>query len=290
MTAVIDKLEQLAERDAVLAPLARSYAATLRLLTSPTGTAIAVFLDPADRLASGAIPLLHGRTIATDLGALRQLAADTTAIFVRSGVSEAGTLLDAIASDRLPLLDLARATLCADQENLQRLALAIQTSNQLVAVLGSVLVIPIAAALVRNNAAASPTRWQAGYCPVCAAWPTLAELRGLERERWLRCGRCGSGWRFPHQQCPFCGNSDHRRLGYFAEEGKQDSQRVEVCQACRGYVKTFATLGPWSQGEILWHDLTTVELDLVAAERDYRRPEGLGYPLAVQIVARELAA
>jgi hypothetical protein len=33
-----------------------------------------------------------------------------------------------------------------------------------------------------------------------------------------------------------------------------------------------------------------VELDLVAAERDYRRPEGLGYPLAVQIVARELAA
>ncbi|WP_448575703.1 formate dehydrogenase accessory protein FdhE [Thermomicrobium sp.] len=290
MSAVIEKLEQLAERDAVLAPLARSYAAALRLLSSLSGTAIAVLLDSADRLTSGAVPLLHGRTIAADLGALRQLAGETTALLVRDGIPEASTLYEAVARDRLALLELVQAAVCADQASLERLAAATPAADQLVAVLGSVLAIPVLAGLARNSAPVSPTHWRAGYCPVCAAWPTLAEFRGLERERWLRCGRCGSGWRFPHQECPFCGNSDHRRLGYFAEEGKQDSQRVEICQECRGYVKTFATLGPWSQGEILLHDLTTVELDLVAAERDYRRPGGLGYPLAVQIVARDLAA
>jgi len=63
-----------------------------------------------------------------------------------------------------------------------------------------------------------------------------------------------------------------------------------VCEQCRGYLKTFATLGPWSLGEILLQDLATVEFDFLAQDRGYQRPEGLGYPLEVQIVAQELLA
>jgi len=33
--------------------------------------------------------------------------------------------------------------------------------------------------------------WQQGYCPVCGAWPILAELRGVELARYLRCAACG---------------------------------------------------------------------------------------------------
>jgi len=45
--------------------------------------------------------------------------------------------------------------------------------------------------------------WEHGHCPLCGDWPTLAELRGLERERHLRCGRCGSDWR-SDARCPSC--------------------------------------------------------------------------------------
>ena len=36
--------------------------------------------------------------------------------------------------------------------------------------------------------------WSEGYCPLCGAWPALAEVRGIERSRYLRCGRCGAEW------------------------------------------------------------------------------------------------
>src|SRR5438552_1345771 len=49
-----------------------------------------------------------------------------------------------------------------------------------------------------------PSGWSRGYCPVCGAWPVLAELRGLERTRCLRCGRCGVDWQRPWLACVYC--------------------------------------------------------------------------------------
>jgi FdhE protein len=125
--------------------------------------------------------------------------------------------------------------------------------------------------------------WDAGYCPVCAAWPTLAELRGLSRERWLRCGRCGAGWRFPQQRCAFCATRDHRQIGYLAPEANRESRRAATCDACRGYLKTISTLDASSPAELAYQDLTTLELDVAALERDYARPETPGFPLAVTL-------
>jgi len=36
--------------------------------------------------------------------------------------------------------------------------------------------------------------WSRCDCPVCGAAPALAESRGLEQQRFLRCLRCGAGW------------------------------------------------------------------------------------------------
>ena len=55
--------------------------------------------------------------------------------------------------------------------------------------------------------------WGRGYCPACGAWPVLAEQRGLEQRRYLRCGLCASAWEVDRLLCPFCGNRDHLLLG-----------------------------------------------------------------------------
>ena len=46
----------------------------------------------------------------------------------------------------------------------------------------------------RRWAAAVPEGWVEPFCPICGAWPALAEVRGIERSRYFRCLRCGAGW------------------------------------------------------------------------------------------------
>ncbi len=107
---------------------------------------------------------------------------------------------------------------------------------------------------------------------VCGAWPSLGEFRGLEQVRFLRCGLCAMSWEFPRLQCPFCGNDDHRQLGYLHQEGEESKHRVATCDACRGYIKMVATLGPLEPVRLLVMDVATLPLDLVAAERGYAVP------------------
>jgi len=125
--------------------------------------------------------------------------------------------------------------------------------------------------------------WSNGYCPVCGAWPMLAEMRGLNREYWLRCGRCASEWQYNAGSCVFCGEEDHERLGYLAAENERESRRAVTCEECHGYVKTFASLGHLSVADIAAHDLSSVELDLAALEAGYSRPSATGFRLNVRV-------
>jgi formate dehydrogenase maturation protein FdhE len=52
-----------------------------------------------------------------------------------------------------------------------------------------------------------------------------------------------------------------------------EARKVETCSACRGYLKSVSTLRPWPGDEVALVDLATVDLDLVALERDFERPE-----------------
>jgi FdhE protein len=129
-----------------------------------------------------------------------------------------------------------------------------------------------------------PRHWPHGYCPVCAAWPILAERRGLDRSRRLRCGRCAGEWEIEWLICVYCGERDHRQLGSLVSEGDGERLKVETCASCVGYLKSIATLQAIPAFELLLRDLETVELDLVALERDYSRPEQNGFPLQVRVV------
>jgi FdhE protein len=125
-----------------------------------------------------------------------------------------------------------------------------------------------------------------GYCPICGAWPALAEARGLERERRLRCTRCGGDWRTEWLRCPYCGVRDHLQLGALAPEGAVETRKAETCAACRRYVKTVTTLAATPADEVALQDLATLELDLAALTHGYEGPQGLGCAMNVRITAR----
>ncbi|HET7342373.1 MAG TPA: formate dehydrogenase accessory protein FdhE, partial [Methylomirabilota bacterium] len=128
----------------------------------------------------------------------------------------------------------------------------------------------------------------------CGAWPTLAEARGLERARRLRCGRCAADWASRWLLCVYCGADDHARLrSLVLVDGAGATPHlapaaasVDACTACRGYLKTITTLVPTPADELGLVDLATVELDVVALEQDYRRPSGLGAPLGARVQVR----
>ena len=111
-------------------------------------------------------------------------------------------------------------------------------------------------------------RWNRGSCPTCGAQPGMAQLvpaAGVRR-RMLACGQCRTRWKHRRTACPHCGNEDERQLAVLEVEGGS-GLRLDVCEACKGYVKTSDA----SAGDLLLADWPTLHLDVVAAERGYQR-------------------
>jgi FdhE protein len=144
---------------------------------------------------------------------------------------------------------------------------------------------PVALPVLAACAARAGTRagWDRGYCPVCGAWPALAELRGLEASRQLRCARCGADWATAWLTCVFCGNDDHRELAGLVSEAAGAMRRVDTCTRCRGYLKSVTTLTARSHAEVVIEDMATVPYDVSALGEGACRPAGLATPLGVDL-------
>ena len=125
--------------------------------------------------------------------------------------------------------------------------------------------------------------WLEGYCPICGAWPAFAEIRGIERNRYFRCGGCGSEWQSHCLFCPYCAATDHNQLASLVPEQSGSRSVIDACNRCLGYLKAFTTLQGSPPARIILDDLATVELDCAAAERGYKRPPGAGYLLNVTV-------
>jgi len=283
--AQVDRLEALARADAVVAPLARLQAAALQIALDPQWSQALsreqVLVIPDEPLLHRQRLVLAPHIVAAALHALLDVA-------IQADIDGALAVRDALHTGAIDPFALIQAGMVVDASQFAQLARRAQVAPELLTTLGQVLALPLLHACGEVLASRTATRdWTVGYCSVCGAWPALAELRGLERERWLRCGRCGSAWQFPHQRCVFCGNDDFRTLHYLAPEGQQDALRAECCQRCRGYLKTVATLGALSHEAVLVRDLATLELDLAALDQQYQRTRVLGFPLVVHLVARD---
>jgi FdhE protein len=217
-------------------------------------------------------PLLHGVEIGVDRRSASR--------FVRRLARLAG--LDG-AAHRLDALDVLDAAIRQDDARIDAFAIGDPSRLRVVA---QVAAVPLLRECARTiGRAVSPTWWE-GYCPLCGAWPSLAEFRGLERKRWLRCGRCGTGWEVPWLRCPFCAETSHENLGYLAPADGETARKVEVCDTCKGYVKAEPTVRELPWWGVLLDDVATVALDVGALDRGYHRPERPGFELQVKIVAR----
>jgi FdhE protein len=229
-------------------------------------------------------PLLHGLRIEVDVAAARR--------WVRRLLDRArGTArVAASAARRLDVAAWLEAALRMDDDRIEALARAAGTDPAAARVLGHMAAWPLLHRSARALEPHAPHGWWHGVCPVCGAWPAYAEYRGLERRRWCRCGRCGTGWEIPWLRCPYCATGDHERLGYLAPENEGEShRRVEVCYACRGYLKAFTTVRPTPAWAVLLEDARTLHLDLAALDRGYRRPQRPRAVLDVRVVARRRA-
>ena len=111
-------------------------------------------------------------------------------------------------------------------------------------------------------------RWLRRYCPTCGSLPAMAQLVGHDpgRMRLLSCGCCGTRWQFARTGCPFC-DTNEQRLTSLAIEG-QSGLRIDHCESCSGYLKTYDGQGLEA---LLLSDWTSLHLDLIAHDRGLKR-------------------
>jgi len=279
------RLEQLAQTDPTLAPLVRLQAEAVRASADGTWDAGVPELDRQQ--AERGAPLLHGQTLQVDADRVRRLLGSLAKVAASQSAAGAGRdvrIGRAVAQGDVDLAVLLQGAIVQDADALGQVAAETDEDPALLATLAHFAALPLLQACGRRaEPIVSQVRWLAGSCPVCAAWPTLAELRGLERTGWLRCGRCGAGWRFAQLQCPYCENTDHRQIGYLAAEREREARRAMTCSACQGYLKTVTTIGPIALLEIGLMDAQTVELDVAALDEGYGRPDRPAFALDVSV-------
>jgi FdhE protein len=256
----------------------------VREATGDTAWRLALPEAPAD--GDGRTPLLAGVTLTVEVRRLRRWFASLLERAAASG-GPAGTLADVAHADTDRLAALLEAGLAQDAERLAALAQSVGADAGALQAVAAVAPIPLLRACGERWAARVPPTWNAGYCPVCGAWPILAEARGLERARRLRCVRCAADWATAWLRCPYCDTSDHHRLGALVPDATPQTRRVETCGVCRGYLKTITTLSPTPADDLAVLDLTTVELDLAAMTAGYARPARPACELTVKLVVEE---
>ena len=278
VTAAITQLTQLAAAQPDLRQAAALQAAFVRVMYAapapvapPTLTAEAA----AARLASG-MPLLHHLPLPCEAHHLhtvflRLCEATRTVRDLDSHLYT--TLAAAVSQRRLDLWTLGNALLTGAAKTLPPQLEAEGHPADLVLTLLRLALLPCLAQVTTQRAPLRANQpWSHGYCPTCGAWPVLAEQRGLEQLRYLRCGLCADSWQVDRLWCPFCTNRDHTMLGHLYVEGEEQKQRVAICNACQSYIKLRSTLTPFTPLQLLVEELALLHLDLIAMQKGYLPP------------------
>ena len=235
-----------------------------------------VWDDAVPDVAAGALPRLAGATLT--------IAPRDAARWLRRLIDTAAAHAPALAgaAERLDPLGALAAAVNLDVARVDALADAAALPREPLHATLPVLAYPWLERCGRRLNAADTT--SEAWCPTCGAWAALAEARGLDGARRLRCLRCGGDWAAAWMRCPFCGTTDHDRLRALAAESSEQTRRADGCAACGAWVKTVTTLTASAVTQLRLLDVATVDLDVAALSRDWQRPAGLGAPLGVRVV------
>ena len=231
------------------------------------------------------VPLLAGATLSMDITAAGRWSERLMRAAYRSGAPKMSTL-NGVEHKRLNTIDLFKSSLCQNGKWLREAAVELDVDADALQAVALLIPVPFLQACNRRWASSIAESWTEGYCPVCGAWPAFAEVRGIERSRYLRCGRCGGGWQAQCLSCSYCGMTDHEELVSLVPEKSGSNAAIDACKRCLGYVKTFTTLQGSPPANVMVDDLASVDLDIAALEQGYRRPEGAGYSLDIKIIPK----
>jgi FdhE protein len=259
-----------------------------------TGTRLPrVWLDtpkPSAALAKlrAGIPLLEDEPLFLDLEYVADLFERLLNVVLRRADADtnahAAPLIAAAADGRLDPGELFLEAMLRHSDHVATMSAAIDVDEDLLLSLACLAVAP----LLRGIAARSSpvieqldeqVAWRRGYCPACGGPPLLGELRGVELRLSLRCAACGLAWRAPRLCCPFCATDDHRALHTLQVEG-ENRFRVQACDRCFGYLKIGNAFDPLPAELLALDDLASIDLDVVAIERGYARPNTAGFRLS----------
>ncbi|MGZ5164709.1 MAG: formate dehydrogenase accessory protein FdhE [Burkholderiales bacterium] len=279
MMSPLDRVKDLRRRYPEWTPWLAVIGALLEEIEDPSWDA-AVPLGTLSQAST--VPLLAKADLQVDERAASRTFEKLTRAAARSSVPQMASVRSASYA-KLDVLRLFQAALNRDSEGLQEFASVAGADPDAFRAVAALAPMPFLHACNRHWASSLPESWVEGYCPICGAWPAFADVRGIERARYFRCGGCGAAWQAHCLFCPYCGTTDHEALGTLVPARSESNSAVDTCNGCRGYLKTFTTLQGSSPATVILDDLASVELDLAALERGYKRPSGAGYALDVTV-------
>jgi FdhE protein len=238
---------------------------------------------PSNLVSAGtATPLLAHAALSVPGRAVRRLFKELIRVASIDGTPAMKTLRATLTRD-LDVLALFTASLCQESHRLTDIADACGADGDALQAIAGVLPVPFLLSCHRRWVSSIPTSWVEGYCPLCGSWPAFAEVRGIERSRHLRCGRCGAEWYARALVCPYCAMSDHSGLVSFVPENNDAHAVIDACTRCHGYVKTLTRLQGCPPHTVMLEDLSSAALDIAAIGQGFTRPPGAGYHLGVTV-------
>ncbi|MDX1524533.1 MAG: formate dehydrogenase accessory protein FdhE [Anaerolineae bacterium] len=274
---VISALDELIDDNPELEKAVDFYEELLPLLYAarPTLDGLTLNIEAAQAKLREGVPLLWGEFRTADTLAVEpdlELFMTLCRLATEGGNQAGEILMRAVLDGELNLKAALSHTLTLDRAGLTTLARSLNVDLDLLEATTRYVLSPITWAYAGAfDQALDFGHWQRGYCPVCGDWPVLGELRGRDRLRYLRCGRCGLGWKFKRLQCVWCDNTNKKELSFLFDPD-QPTWRVEICDYCRGYVKTIITFDPLEADMLPVYDLKTMLMDQMAVNEGYKRP------------------
>jgi FdhE protein len=226
-----------------------------------------------EKMAEG-IPLLHELDLEPDWQGIEALLLRLASAVEKAG-GRAGPIRQALEAGRLSVAGILPRVVAGEHGPVARAARELDLDAGLLRTLGRNALKPAFHDWRRHLAPlADGIPWDKGFCFVCGSAALLGELRGNAQERHLRCGECGADWAVRRLLCSRCGSEDHTTQRHLYPERGRERMRVELCNACGGYLKTIVTFAPTPPELLPVEDLATLHLDFVAEAQGYARTPG----------------
>jgi len=176
-----------------------------------------------------------------DMASSRQLFEEVCVIAANSDAKELNpesSLMRALMSEDFDPESLFLAILIGDKDVFHAIALKFNSTPQVAELLAYNSIKPslISCASMLKSVLSEDVCWQRPGCPICGNQPVLSVL-DTEGKRNLVCGFCWNEWSAQRIRCPFCGETDSRKLHYQFSD-KEKEYRLESCDSCLSYLKT----------------------------------------------------